>query len=153
LAGTYTQLYIHIVFAVNGRQNLIKESWKDDLFKYISGIIKNKGQKPIIVNGMPDHIHAFLGLKPVQAISDLTRDIKNNSSNYVNKNKFVADKFSWQAGFGAFSYGHSQINKVYNYILNQEKHHKKKSFRQEYLDLLKKFEIEFKDKYIFDWIE
>jgi len=153
LAGTYTQLYIHIVFAVNGRKNLIKESWKDDLFKYISGIIKNKGQKPIIVNGMPDHIHVFLGLKPVQAISDLTRDIKNNSSNYVNKNKFVADKFSWQTGFGAFSYGHSQINKVYNYILNQEKHHRKKTFRQEYLDLLKKFEIEYKDKYVFDWIE
>jgi len=152
MASTYSQLYIHFVFAVKGRENLIGKSWKDELFKYISGIIKNKNQKPIIVNGMEDHIHVFIGLKPAIAISDLVRDIKNNSSNFINKNKFVKGKFSWQAGYGVFSYSHSQINKVYNYILNQEKHHKKRNFKEEYCNMLKKFDIEYNEKYIFDWI-
>ena len=152
MAGTYSQLYIHIVFAVSGRKNLIEKSWEDDLHKYISGIIKNKNQKPIIVNGMADHIHAFISLKPAIAISDLVREIKNNSSNFINKNKLVKGKFSWQAGYGVFSYSHSQIDNVYNYILNQEKHHKKRNFKEEYCNLLKKFDIEYNEKYIFNWI-
>jgi putative transposase len=153
MAGTFSQVYIQIVFAVKGRENVISKSWKDDLHKYIAGIIKGKEQKPIIVNGMPDHIHAFVGLKPAMAISDLVRDIKNNSSNFINTNKLVKGKFSWQEGYGAFSYSHSQIGQVYNYILNQEEHHKKRTFREEYLELLKKFEIEYNEKYLFDWLD
>ena len=153
MAGTYSQLYIQIVFAVKGRENLINNLWKDELHKYISGIIKGKNQKSIIVNGMPDHIHAFVGLRPSMSISDLVRDIKNNSSNFINEKKFIKGKFSWQEGFGAFSYSHSDIEKVYQYILNQEQHHKKINFKNEYLELLKKFEIEFDEKYLFEWIE
>lgn len=153
MPGTYSQIYIHIVFAVKGRENLISPKWKDDLNKYIAGIIKGKEQKPIIVNGMPDHIHAFIGLKPSMRISDLVRDIKNNSTNFINDNNYVRGKFAWQKGYGAFSYSHSQISNVYNYILNQEQHHKKKSFREEYLDFLKKYEIEFNEIYLFEWME
>jgi REP element-mobilizing transposase RayT len=153
MSGTYTQLYIQIVFAVKGRENLIAKSWKDELNKYIAGIIKHKEQKPIIVNGMPDHIHAFIGLNPSMPVSDLVRDIKNNSSNFINGKRFVQNKFSWQEGYGAFSYSHSHIQKVYNYIRDQENHHKKKTFREEYIDLMKKFEIEFNEKYLFDWID
>ena len=153
MAGTYSQIYIQIVFAVKGRQNLISKSWKNELNKYIAGIVKGKDQKPIIVNGMPDHIHVFVGLKPVIAISDLVRDIKNNSSKFINEQKFVAGKFSWQEGYGAFSYSHAQIKQVYEYILNQETHHQTRTFRKEYEELLNKFEIEFNDKYLFDWID
>ena len=121
MPGTFSQVYIQVVFAVKGRENLIGNQWKDDLHKYISGIIKGKGQKPIIVNGMPDHIHAFVGFRPSMNISDLVRDIKNNSSNFVNDHKLVKGKFSWQEGYGAFSYSQSQIGRVYDYILNQER--------------------------------
>jgi len=152
MAGTYLQLYIHIVFAVKGRDNLIGDSWKNDLYKYICGIIKNKKQKPIIVNGVADHIHLLISLNSGTAISGLVRDIKNNSSNFINKNKFVKGKFHWQNGYGAFSYSQSQVTNVYDYILNQEKHHKRKTFKEEYQGLLKKFEIEYNEKYLFDWI-
>ena len=150
---TFSQIYIQVVFAVKGRQNLIGKSWKEELNKYISGIITNKGQKSIIVNGMPDHIHLFIGLKPSMAISDLVRDIKNNSTNFINKNQFVKGKFEWQESYGAFSYSHSQINQVYNYILNQEQHHHKKTFKEEYIELLQKFQIDYDEKHLFDWIE
>ncbi|MCC7400248.1 MAG: IS200/IS605 family transposase [Chitinophagaceae bacterium] len=153
MAGTYSQLYIQVVFAVKGRENLIAKAWKDDLHRYISGIITNKEQKSIIVNGMPDHIHAFIGLKPSMKISDLVRDIKNNSSNFINDRKLVRGRFSWQEGYGAFSYSHSHIENVYKYILNQEEHHKKRSFREEYLELLQKFEIEYNEKYLFEWMD
>ncbi len=153
MAGTFSQLYVQIVFAVKGRENLINKTWKDELYKYISGIIKGKNQKPIIINGMPDHIHIFIGLKPSVAIADLVRDIKNNSSNYINDRKLVKGKFSWQEGYGAFSYSHSHIADVYNYILNQEHHHRKRTFKEEYYNFLKKFEVEFDEKYLFDWIE
>ncbi|MHB8579325.1 MAG: IS200/IS605 family transposase [Ignavibacteriaceae bacterium] len=153
MAGTFSQLYIQIVFSVKGRENLISKHWKDDLHKYIAGIIKGKEQKPIIVNGMPDHIHSFVGVKPSMAISDLVRDIKNNSANFINDNKFVRGKFSWQEGFGVFSYSHSQIDAVYNYVKDQERHHKNRTFKEEYLELLKRFEIEYNEKYLFDWIE
>jgi len=153
MPGTFSQIYIQVVFAVKGRENLISNNWKTDLHKYISAIIKGKEQKPIIVNGMPDHIHAFIGLRPAMAIADIVRDIKNNSSNFINENKFVKGKFSWQQGYGAFSYSHSHIDKVYNYILNQEAHHKKKTFKEEYLELLKKFEIPHEEKYLFEWYD
>jgi len=153
MAGTFSQVYIQVVFAVKGRENLISKQWKDDLHKYISGIIKGKKQKSIIVNGMPDHIHAFIGLRPSMSISDLVRDIKNNSTNFINDKKLVKGKFSWQEGNGGVSYAQSQVDEGYQYILNQEEHHRTKSFRKEYLDFLKKFEIEYNEKYLFEWIE
>ena len=153
MAGSFSKIYIQVVFAVKGRSNLIGNNFKTDLHKYIAGIIKGKGQKAIIVNGMPDHIHAFIGLKPAMAISDLVRDMKNNSSNFINDHKLVKGKFAWQEGYGAFSYSHSHIENVYNYILNQEQHHKKKTFRQEYLDFLTAFEIPYEEKYLFEWYE
>ena len=153
MASTFSQIYIQIVFAVKTRENLIHHSWKKDQHKYIAGIIKGKNQKPIIVNGMADHIHAFIGLKPAVPIADIARDIKNNSSNFINEQRLVRGKFSWQAGYGAFSYSHSHIERVYNYILNQEDHHKKKTFKQEYTDLLKSFEIDYDDQYLFEWYD
>ena len=128
MPGKYTQIYIQLVFAVKGRENLIHNDWKTELHKYMSGIITGKDQKSIIVNGMPDHIHAFVGLKSDMKISDLVRDVKNNSSNFINDRKFLKRKFSWQDGYGAFSYSHSHIDSVYKYILNQEIHHKRKHF-------------------------
>ena len=153
MPGTYSQIYIQVVFAVKGRENLIGKAWKEDFHKYIAGIIKGKEQKSIIVSGMPDHIHAFIGLKPSMSISDLVREIKNNSSKWINDNRLIKGKFQWQEGYGAFSYSHSQIENVYNYILNQEEHHKIKTFREEYVEFLKKFEIDHHEKYLFEWIE
>jgi putative transposase len=153
MPGTFHQLYIQVVFAVQGRENLISNKWNKELHKYIAGIIKGKEQKSIIVNGMADHIHAFIGLRPAMAISDLVRDIKNNSSNFINDHKWAKGKFSWQEGYGAFSYSHSHIGNVYQYILNQENHHKKKTFKQEYLEFLKKFEVNYNEKYLFEWYD
>ena len=153
MAGTFSQIYIQTVFAVEGRANLLLKPWREEVFKYMAGIIKGKNQKPIIVNGVANHVHLFIGLKPSMALSDLVRDIKNNTSNFINTQKFVHGKFSWQEGFGSFSYAHSQIEQVYHYILNQEEHHRKKTFKEEYLDFLKKFEIEYDEKYLFKWNE
>lgn len=152
MANTYTQIYIQVVFAVQGRQSLIKKEHKEELHKYITGIIRNKDQKLITINCMTDHSHIFMGVKPTIALSDLVRDIKNNSSIFINSKRWVRGKFNWQEGFGAFSYGHSQIDTVVKYIQNQEEHHVKKSFKEEYLELLRKFEIEYDDRYVFDWI-
>jgi len=153
MAGTYSQIYIQVVFAVKGRQNLLQKPWRDKVFKYMSGIIKEKKQKPIIINGVSNHVHLFIGLKPAMALSDLIRDVKNNTSNFINDQKFIRGKFSWQEGFGSFSYAQSQIGQVYQYILNQEKHHLQKSFKEEYLEFLQKFEIEYDEKFLFDWDE
>jgi len=153
MAGTFSQIYIQYVFAVKNRQNLLSQPWRAEVFKYIAGIIKGKNQKPIIVNGVADHVHVFVGLKPSMSIADLVRDIKNNSSNYINAQKWVRVKFSWQEGYGAFSYSHSQINDVYQYIANQEEHHRKKTFKEEYLEFLRRFEIDYNDQYLFDWID
>lgn len=152
MAGTFSQIYIQYVFAVKGRENLLQKPWRDEVFKYIAGIVNGKNQKPIIVNGVADHVHVFVGLKPSMNISDLVRDIKNNSSNFINEKKFVRGKFSWQEGYGVFSYGHSQINDVYQYIANQEAHHQKKTFREEYIEFLQKFEVEYNEKHLFDWM-
>lgn len=153
MSGTYSRIYIHIVFAVKGRGNIISKTWQHELHKYIAGIITNKDQKSIIVNGVSDHIHVFVGLKPSMSISDLVRDIKNNSTNFINNKKFVKGKFAWQEGYGAFSCGHSQIDQVYNYIFNQEEHHRKKTFKEEYMEFLRKFGIKYNEKYLFEWFE
>jgi putative transposase len=153
MAGTYSQIYIQIVFAVQGRQNLLQKPWRDEVFKYMCGIIRNKGHKPIIVNGVSDHVHAFIGLRPVMALADLVRDVKNNSTNFINDSKWVKSRFCWQEGYGAFSYSQSQIPYVYNYILNQESHHSQQTFQAEYLDFLKKFEVEHNVKYLFEWMD
>ena len=153
MANTYTQIYIQMVFAVSGRRCLIKQSFKEDLYKYISGTIRNEGQKLISIGGMPDHVHLLIGLKPNLALSDLVKAVKTGSSNLVNSKRWVKGKFSWQEGFGGFSYSRSQIPTVARYIENQAAHHAKRSFKQEYLALLRKFDIAFDDRYLFEWIE
>lgn len=152
MAGTFSQIYIQYVFAVKGRENLLQKPWREEVFKYMSGIIKGKNQKSIIVNGVADHVHVFVGLKPSMNISDLIRDVKNNSSNFINENKFLQSKFSWQEGYGAFSYAHSQMDNVYKYILKQEEHHRKKTFKEEYLEFLQKFEIDYNEQFLFEWL-
>lgn len=153
MPNTFSQIYIQYVFAVKGRANLLQKPWREEVFKYMAGIIKSKDQKPIIVNGVEDHVHVFVGLKPTMPIADLIRDVKNNSSNFINEQKFIKGNFSWQQGYGAFSYAHSQIENVFQYIANQEEHHRKKTFKDEYIGFLQKFEIEYNEKYLFDWIE
>jgi REP element-mobilizing transposase RayT len=153
MANTYTQLYAQLIFSPEGRQNLIQERIKNDVYKYVSGIIKNKNQKLMAINGMPDHVHILIGFSPDIALSVLVRDIKSSTTNYINEQKFIAGKFSWQSGFGAFTYSKSQVMKVVSYIQRQEEHHKKKSFREEYLELLKKFEVGHNEKYLFEWYE
>ena len=153
MANTYTQIYIHIVFAVQGRQNLIPKVHKEELQKYITGIVRNEGQKLIAINTMPDHAHLVIGLKPDTALSDLVRDIKANSSGFINEKKWMRAKFRWQEGYGAFSYSHSQLGVVVRYIQNQEQHHAKTSFKDEYIDMLKRFNIQYDNKYVFDSIQ
>jgi len=150
MANTYTQIYLHVVFAVKGRDNLISKNLKDELYKYITGIVTNEGQKLIAINGMPDHIHILIGLKPDKSLSDLVRSIKANSSRFINDKKWINGKFEWQAGFGAFSYSHSQLTNVINYIQNQEEHHKKKTFKEEYIEFLIAFNVDYKNEYIFE---
>ncbi len=153
MPNTYTQIYIQIVFAVKGRQNLIAKRNREELHKYITGIVNNREQKMLAIFAMPDHIHLLIGMKPNISLSDLVRDIKAGSSKYINDNKWVNEKFNWQEGYGAFSYSKSQIDNVINYILNQEEHHKVKTFKEEYFNFLEKFEIEYNEKYLFEWIE
>jgi REP element-mobilizing transposase RayT len=148
MANTYTQIHIHAVFAVQNRISLIQKEWQDELYKYITGIIENNGHKQLQIGGMPDHVHILFGMRPTQSISDLMQDIKGSSSLWINKKRLVIGKFSWQEGYGAFSYGKSQIDRVVKYIEQQEKHHKKRDFAEEYLELLKLFDIEFDERYI-----
>ena len=153
MANTFSQIYIQTVFAVSNRQSLIKPEFKEDLYKYITGIVTNQGQKLIYINGVLDHVHILIGLRPAMALADLVREIKADSTNFINKERFVHGRFSWQEGYGAFSYGHSQLNTIIRYIQDQEKHHNRRSFKNEYLTLLRKFDIAFEDKYVFDFIE
>jgi len=148
MANTYTQIHIHAVFAVQNRISLIQKQWQDELYKYISGIVTKNGHKLLQIGGMPDHVHVLFGMRPIQSLSDLMQDIKGNSSLWINQKRLVRGKFSWQEGYGAFSYGKSQIDKVVKYIQRQEFHHKKRDFKEEYLELLKLFEIEFDERYI-----
>ena len=150
MANTYSQLYIHVVFAVKRRASVIAKSWRDELFQYITGIITNKGQKLMIVNGVEDHIHILIGIKPDCNLSDLVRDIKANSSKWINQKGFLSKKFNWQEGFGAFSYAESQLDNIIRYINNQEKHHGEKTFEREYIDILKDYHVDYDEKYLFD---
>ena len=153
MANTYTQITIHIVFAVQRRENFIRPAFKDEVFKYITGIISHKQQKLLCINGMPDHVHILIGLEPTMALSDLVRDIKANSSRFINEQQWLRWKFEWQSGFGAFSYSRSQRPAVIRYIENQEQHHARRSFREEYLEMLKKFEVEYNGKYVFEFYD
>ena len=150
MANTFTQLYVHIVFSVRSRASLMKDDWRENLHQYITGIVQNKGHKMIAINSMPDHIHIFIGLKPDTALSELVRDIKANSSKWINEEKMKRGKFSWQEGYGAFSYSHSQIGEVISYIQHQRDHHRVKSFREEYVEFLKRFDVPYDPKYICD---
>jgi len=153
MANTYTQINIHAVFSVYRRENLLTHNFRQDLFKYISGILRKNMQFPLAVNGYLDHVHVFFELHPSTALSDVLQIVKSNSSKWINKNKFVKGKFEWQIGYGAFSYSRSQRNNVIQYIVKQEEHHKKKTFRDEYLALLRKFGIPFEGKYVFEFYD
>jgi len=153
MADTYSQISIQVVFAVKGRESFIIQSFRDELHRYIAGIREGKKQKSLAVNGWQDHVHAFFGIEPSESISDLVRDIKANSSKWVNERRFLKDKFRWQEGFGAFSYSKSQRDTVIKYIMNQEQHHNRKTFREEYLDMLRKAEIEFESRYLFEFYD
>jgi len=153
MANTFSQIYIQIVFAVSNRESLIKSDFKEELHKYIIRIVRNQHQKLISINGMPHHVHILIGLRPAMALADLVREIKADSANFINKRKLVHGRFSWQGGYGAFSYSHSQLDTIIRYTKNQETHHRRRSFKDEYLSLLKKFDIAFDDKYVFRFIE
>ena len=149
MANTYSQIYLHVVFAVEGRQNLISAQHNDELQKYITGIVSEQKQKLIAINNMPDHVHMLIGLQPDLALSDLIRDVKASSSGFVNRKRWVQGRFQWQEGFGAFSYSRSQLNTVIRYIQDQQEHHARKTFRQEYEELLQKFGVTYDERYIF----
>jgi putative transposase len=149
MANTYTQIYIQIVFAVQGRQSLIRPEHNDELQKYMTGIISGHGQKLIAINNMPDHFHILVGQTPNIALSDLVRGIKAGSSGFINDRRWVLGRFSWQEGFGAFSYAHSQLNAVIQYIQNQQEHHRRTTFQEEYLEFLKRFNVPHDERYTF----
>lgn len=153
MPNTYTQIYVQVVFTVKNRLSLIMPSWKDELYKYITGIVQNNGHKLIAINGTFDHVHLFVGLKPSQSLSDLMQDVKGDSSKWINTKGFVKGRFEWQAGFGAFSYSIKQIDVVVKYINNQEEHHKKETFIQEYSRFLNEFEVKYDERYIFMAVE
>ncbi len=149
MPNTYTQIHMHAVFAVKARAGLIQIEWKNDLYKYITGIVQHYSHKLLAINGMPDHVHVFFGMRPNQSLSDLMQDIKGDSSQWINDQRFVKGRFEWQAGYGAFSYSKSQASRVIAYIQNQEMHHQKKNFLEEYKELLIKFDVDYDERYIF----
>ena len=151
MADTYSKIYIQIVFAVQNRAALIAPDWEEELFKYITGIVHNKGQKMLEINGTTDHIHFVIGMKPGCCLSDLVMEIKKSSNAFIKERKFTKSIFKWQEGFGAFSYGHSQLTDVIMYIRKQKEHHKGLTFKDEYLAFLKAFEVPYKEEYLFDW--
>jgi REP element-mobilizing transposase RayT len=153
MANTYTQIHIQVVFSVRDRICIIQKSWKEELYKYITGIVQNNKHKLLAINGMPDHIHLLIGMRPNQSLSDLVQDIKGDSSKWINNKGFVRGRFSWQEGFGAFSYSKSDVDKVIEYIRNQEKHHKRRTFIEEYLEFLKKFGIDYDERFIYKPVE
>ena len=153
MANTYTQIYLHLVFAVKFRKKRIQKEWKEELYKYITGTIQNKGQKMLAINGAKNHIHFFIGMKPTCCLSDLIREVKKSSNAFIKEKKFTQYNFQWQEGFGAFSYSHSQLSDVIQYIEKQKEHHIKKTFKEEYLAILNAFGIEFKNEYLFNWID
>lgn len=152
MANTYTQLHIQAIFAVQNRQSLIKGHWEDELYRYISGIIQNNGHKVLQINGMPDHVHVLFGMRPIQSLSDLMKQVKQDSSLWINKKGIVNGRFSWQAGYGAFSYSKSQLPGVIRYIQNQKEHHKSVTFQDEYVKFLEMYHVEYDNRYIFKTI-
>ena len=153
MANTYTQMYVHLVFSPKNRNALIGKEWKNNLEKYITGIVQNHGHKLLAIGAMPDHIHIFIGYNVNHLISNLVEEIKTSSNVWIKQNKLSNFHFEWQKGYGAFSHSRAQIDTVVNYVLNQEKHHKKKSFKEEYLEILRKNDIDFKHEYVFDFFE
>jgi REP element-mobilizing transposase RayT len=151
--GTFTQIYVQLVFAVQNREAVLTKDIRRRVFEYISGIMTNMKHKPIIVNGTSNHVHILLGLNPSISVSDTVHDIKRSSSLFINKEKLCLGRFSWQEGYGGFSYSRSQIADIYNYIENQESHHKKRTFQQEYIDYLNENEMEFDQQFLFDFLE
>ena len=149
MANTYTQIHVHFIFAVKFRQGLIQKEWKNRLYQYIIAIVKNNGHKMLIINGMPDHVHLLIGLRPEQSISDLMKDVKSNSSRWINEQNFIKGKFAWQEGYGAFTYSKSQLPRLISYIENQEEHHRKKTFQEEYLKILEEQKVEYNPQYLF----
>ncbi len=149
MANTYTQIHLQVIFAVKKRTGLIQNEWKDELYKYITGIIQKPGHKLLAINGMPDHLHVFFGMRPIQSLSDLMQNIKQDSSGWINRKKFIKEKFEWQEGFGAFSYSKSQASRVIGYVQNQENHHRKITFLDEYKKFLEKFEVDYDERYLF----
>lgn len=153
MSNTYSQIYIQIVFAVKGRESLIDILWEERLYQYITGVIRAKEQKLLAINGMPDHIHILMGIKPSCCLSDLVREIKKSSNEFIRANHLSKFRFSWQDGFGAFSYSHTQVHSVISYIMNQKLHHQMVCFKDEYLELLNQFEIDHNNEYLFNWID
>jgi putative transposase len=153
MSSTFSQIYIQIVFAVKGRENLISPNWEEELFKYITRIVRNKDQNILAINGAADHIPILIGIKPACCLSDLVREIKKSSNEFINERKFLNHKFYWQEGFGAFSYSHSALGNVIDFINKQMQHHENRTFRDEYTEFLKDYKVDYKDEYLFDWIE
>jgi len=153
MSNTFSQIYIQVVFAVQNRKAQIKLTWENELYKYITGIVQNKGQKMLAINGTSNHIHFLIGMKPSCCLSDLVREVKKSSNSFIKENHFTPANFNWQEGFGAFSYSQSHLTTVINYIENQKTHHKKKTFKDEYIALLKAFEIEYNEEYTFEWFD
>lgn len=149
MPNTYSQIYLQLVFAVKHRHGLIRAEWKEELYRYMTGIVQNQGHKLLAINGMPDHVHVFIGLNPKQSVADLLQDLKGNSSRWINEQRFIKGQFEWQSGYGAFSYSHSQIDRVVQYIIHQEEHHRKHTFLEEYMAFLQKFEIPYDERYVF----
>lgn len=149
MANTYTQIHLQTIFAVKKRDGLIQKEWKDELYKYITAIVQAHGHKMLAINGMPDHLHVFFGMRPIQSLSELMQDVKQDSSKWINNKKFIKTKFEWQQGFGAFSYSKSAVSQVINYAQNQDLHHQKITFLDEYKIFLDKFEVDYDERYIF----
>ena len=150
MKGTFSKLFIHTVFGVKRRQNLISETWEVELYKYIAGIITNKGQKLIAINGMPDHLHILIGIKPNYCVSDLIREVKKSSNEFIKERRYTSVPFQWQEGFGAFSHEESSLTRVITYIKNQKVHHRKENYQDEFVRILKEFNVEYEERYLFD---
>jgi len=153
MANTYSQVYLQFVFAVKGKQSLINPKNNEELQKYITGIVQNRKQKMLAINNMPEHLHLFVGFGTTMSMADFMEEVKAISSKFINEKGWLKGKFEWQRGYGVFSYSRSQIDDVIKYIINQQEHHKKKTFKEEYLEFLKKFEVEYDERYLFEWIE
>ncbi len=151
MANTYSQMYAQVVFSPKGREHLILPSFEERLYQYITGIVAENNQKLIAINGMPDHIHIFFGFKPTICIADLVGTIKTASSKFIKKERFLPGTFSWQDGYGVFTYAHSQLDMMAKYVMNQKEHHRQKTFREEYMEILQKADVPYDEQYLFEF--